>query len=217
MVGYHKIETLYNRNTDGSKGLVEGDWRDPTVQFLADLDWEWTEKIDGTNISVVWDGHKVEFHGRTERANIPAHLVNKLLDMFGGETNEELFEQKFGETPAILFGEGYGVKIQSGGSYIPDGVSFILFDVFMPEQGNWLPREAVNDIATYFNIDAVPVVGVGPLSKAVEFVKTKPKSTIGTANMEGVVCRPVVELRNRCGNRAIVKIKVRDFTDNDGK
>lgn len=31
--------------------------------------------------------------------------------------------------PVTIFGEGYGVKIQKGGNYIPDDVNFILFDV----------------------------------------------------------------------------------------
>ena len=30
--------------------------------------------------------------------------------MFGGNANEELFEQTFGEKEMILFGEGYGKK-----------------------------------------------------------------------------------------------------------
>jgi hypothetical protein len=37
-------------------------------------------------------------------------------------------------------------------------------------------------------------------------------STIGKAPMEGLVARPKVELQDRCGNRMIVKIKVKDFT-----
>lgn len=34
---------------------------------------------------------------------------------------------------------------------------------------------------------------------------------LGTANSEGVVGRPAIEMQDRCGNRVIVKIKVRDF------
>lgn len=40
---------------------------------------------------------------------------------------------------------------------------------------------------------------------------SKPKSTIGTADMEGVVARPVVEMKDRMGRRVITKIKVCDF------
>jgi hypothetical protein len=52
----------------------------------------------------------------------------------------------------------------------------------------------------------------GTIEEAVEFVKTKPMSTIGTAPMEGLVGRPKMELRDRAGKRVIVKIKVKDIT-----
>lgn len=210
MIEYHKIETVYNRDINGTKQLVEGSFRNPLVEFLKDNEWEFTEKIDGTNIRIHWDGHKVNYGGRTERANIPAHLMNKLLELFGTHETEELFEQTFGETEAILFGEGYGAKIQSGGDYRKD-VSFILFDVMIG--GNYQSRETVESIATRFGIEVVPIVVTGTLQDGIEFVKGHPSSTIGTAIMEGVVGRPKVEVRDRCGNRVIVKIKWRDFKE----
>lgn len=212
MIEYPKIETLFNRDTEGTKKLIEGSWRNETFEYLKDNQWYCTEKIDGTNISVLWDGHKISYYGRTERASIPAHLMNKLIELFGGETNEQLFEQKFGEMPVILYGEGYGAKIQKGGGLYRSDVSFILFDVYLPEQKTWLKRESVEDIATAFNIDVVPVILTGTLQEAVEYVKQKPMSTIGTAPMEGLVCRPKTEFLDRMGKRVIVKVKVRDFT-----
>lgn len=210
MVEYTKIETPFERDMDGSKKLIEGKYRNEAVYYLKDSQWICTEKIDGTNIGIVWDGHKVSYQGRTERAQIPTHLMNKLIELFGGDVNEELFEQKFGETPVILFGEGYGVKINNGGNYRSD-VSFILFDVYLPDQNLWLKRDAIEDIAKAFNVDAVPIVMRGTIQEAVQFVKTKPKSTIGTANMEGLVCKPEVDLLDRMGRRVMVKIKVKDF------
>lgn len=206
---YHKIETLFERDMDGSKKLIEGRFRNETVEFLKDAEWVFTEKIDGTNIQIHWDGHKVEFGGRTERAQIPTPLVNYLNETFGGEINAQLFEQKFGETDVILFGEGYGPKIQSGGGLYRDDVSFILFDVLIGDI--WLRRGDVEDIAKTFSIDVVPIVGVGTLADGVAFVKAKPMSTIGKAKMEGIVARPKIEVRDRLGRRIIVKIKVRDF------
>lgn len=213
MKEYHKIETLYNRDTEGSKRLILGDYRNETVEYLKYCQWDFTEKIDGTNIRVHWDGHKVTFGGRTDKAQIPEHLAKKLNEMFGGSVNEELFEQKFGETEVILYGEGYGPKIQSGGLY-RDDVSFILFDVeVLCSDGSsvYLKREAVEDIGKYFNIDVVPIVLTGSLDKGVEYILGHPKSRYGTAYMEGVVGRPKVEVRDRMGRRVIVKIKWEDF------
>lgn len=209
MIEYHKIEPPFIRE-DGTKKLIEGKFKNETLEFLKDLKWQFTEKIDGTNISIVWDGHRVEFRGRTERAQIPAHLVNKLNDLFGGQVNEEMFEQIFGDTPMILYGEGYGYKIQNGGAY-RDDVSFILFDVYQPTTDIWLKREAVESIANQLGIEVVPIILEGTINDAVEFVKTEPLSTIGKAKMEGVVGRPCIELKDRMGKRVITKIKVFDF------
>lgn len=212
MIEYVKIETPYIRSEDGNKKLIEGQFRNETVRYLKDTIWEFTEKVDGTNISIVWDGHKVEFHGRTERAQIPSHLVNKLNELFGGETNEEMFEQIFGETPMILYGEGYGCKIQKGGDY-RDDVSFILFDVYQPTNDIWLKRNDVEDIAKKLGIEIVPIVCRDTIEGAVRLVKTKPDSIIAKngAKMEGVVGRPIIELKDRLGKRVIIKVKVRDF------
>ncbi len=208
MIEYNKIETLYKRDMEGTKKLLEGEFRNPAVEFLKDNIWQFTEKVDGTNIRVYWDGHKVQFGGRTERAQIPANLVNYLNNTFGTSEAEQIFEEKFGETEVILFGEGYGPKIQNGGLYRSD-VSFIMFDVLI--SNNYQPRESVEDIAKAFGIDVVPIIFEGTIQEGVDFVKGHPDSTMGTAKMEGLVGRPKVEMRDRCGKRVIVKIKWEDF------
>lgn len=209
MKEYHKIETIFERDTDGSKKLIPGKWRNKTVEYLRNNSWFFTEKIDGTNIRVHWDGHKVSFGGRTDSAQIPVPLMNYLIATFSGEINEQLFEQKFGETEVTLYGEAYGPKIQKGGGLYRDDVSFILFDVLIGDV--WLERHNVEDIANTFGIDVVPLMGVGTIQDAIEWVKEKPMSYIGKAPMEGIVARPVVEIRDRMGKRVIVKIKVKDF------
>jgi len=67
---YPKIYGPYLRHTEGPdrNKLIEGAWSRPEIGYLADFEWHFTEKVDGTNIRVHWDGHKVEFGGRTERA-----------------------------------------------------------------------------------------------------------------------------------------------------
>lgn len=212
MITYDKIETVFARDMDGTKKLIPGTYLSQTVEFLKDNVWEWTEKIDGTNIGVVWDGYHVSFQGRTVASQIPAPLVNKLNDIFGTSEAEQMFEQLFGDRNVILFGEGYGNKIQKyGNKYIPDGVNLILFDLWI--NGNYQTRENVERAAKSFGVPVVPIVGSGTLEEAIGFVKGHPNSVVGDLPMEGVVCRPKMELRDRCGNRVIVKIKWKDFKD----
>lgn len=210
MKKYHKIETLYVRD-EKTKKLIVGNFRNKTVEFLKDNTWQFTEKVDGTNIRVHWDGHNVIFGGRTDNAQIPAHLINRLNELFGGEANAQLFEQKFGETPTTLFGEGYGPKIQSGGAY-RDDVDFILFDVTVGDV--YLKRESVEDIAKYFGVDVVPIVLEGTIQDGVDYVTKGDRKSIIAQNgalIEGLVGRPKEELYDRIGNRMIVKIKYKDF------
>lgn len=210
MQTYNKIETVFQRDTDGTKKLIDGAYRDETVKFLADtVAWEFTEKIDGTNIRVHWDGYRISFAGRTDKAEIPQHLSEKLNSIFISSETEELFEQTFGKKEVILFGEGYGTKIQSVGKQYRQDVGFILFDVMI--NGNYQSRECVKKTAKCFNLEIVPIILTGTIQQAIDFVKSNPKSTIGTALMEGVVGKPKVELQDRTGKRLIVKIKSKDF------
>lgn len=213
MFEYQKIETLFNRETTGKKKLIEGEFRNKTVELLKDFPWLFTEKIDGTNIRVHWDGHKVEFAGRTDKASIPQPLLNRLNELFAGSVNEELFEQLFGDKDVILFGEGYGNKIQKVGKLYRNDVDFILFDVMV--DGLYLIRGSVDDIAKTFNVDTVPIIMIGTLQEGIDYVKKAPQSKINTnAPMEGVVGKPLGDLCDRLGNRIVVKIKVCDHCDN---
>lgn len=209
MKEYHKIEGLFKRDEE-TKQLMPGVFRNEAVDLLQGCQWEFTEKIDGTNIRIHWDGHSVSIAGRTDKAIIPARLLTYLQETFCGDVNEQVFEEHFADKEVTLYGEGYGAKIQNGGNYRPDN-AFILFDVEI--NGAFLARKDVCDIARYFGVDAVPIVLQGTIAQAIEFVKQRPKSTIGTADMEGVVGRPLVELCDRRGNRIIVKIKARDMQE----
>lgn len=215
MKEYEKIETIYARDTEGTKKLIFGEFRDKTVEFLRHINWVWTEKIDGTNIRVHWDGHRISWAGRTDKADIPKHLDDKLNNLFGSNVMEEMFEQLFGEKEVTIYGEGYGCKIQNGGNYIPDkktnqDCDFIVFDIEI--NGVYLERKSVEDICKSLVLKVVPIVGIGPLTDAVRYAKYRHTSLLSDLqDMEGIVCRPEVELRDRLGKRLIIKLKYKDF------
>jgi hypothetical protein len=201
---YHKIPGPFKRATSGpdKNKVIPWEWSMPEFEVLSDIPWLFTEKIDGTNIRIVWDGHDVEVRGRTDRANLAPDLLKTLMEMFP----EELMEQTFGANPVILFGEGYGPGIQKGGGNYRTDKSFILFDVHIG--GWWLMRDSVEDIAKSLGIDVVPVVHESSLSGAISVVAYKEfKSTFGDFLGEGIVGTPKVPLFNRKGERIIVKLK----------
>jgi len=203
---YHKIQTVFKREPQKPCRIIEGDWTQPEFDMLKDIQWEWTEKIDGTNIRVVWEGKDVTFEGRTDDSQIPIFLYTKLAETFPSVKMKKLYPDSI----MTLFGEGYGNKIQKAGKdYIEDGCSFILFDVYCG--GVWLDRKDVEDIADKLGIKAVQVVGRGTLNEAIEYVRTGFESKEGKLKAEGLVLRPPVELLDKQGHRIITKIKHVDF------
>ena len=206
MKEYHKIETLFVRDEKTFK-VVPSQWKLPEFAYLAENYWVWTEKVDGTNIRIMWDGEHRQFGGKTDNAQIPAFLVQRLDDLFPSDKLKAIFPDV---SQACLYGEGYGARIQKGGgNYKADGVDFVLFDVKVGEW--WLERPNVLDIAARLNLHTVPIVGVGSLSNAAEYAKVGFKSEWGNFPAEGLVVRPATELRTRSGHRIIGKIKHNDF------
>lgn len=124
---------------------------------------------------------------------------------------EQVFEQTFGSKEVILYGEGYGPKIQKNGELYGDDVSFILFDVKI--NGTYLDFANVIDIGESLGIDVVPILMEDDLISIIDFVAEGHKSTIGNNDMEGVVARPKYPLYDRRGNRIIVKVKYNDVKD----
>lgn len=208
MKEYHKIQTCFKRD-EKTKKIIENDWSLPEFEYLKDNQWVFTEKVDGTNIRVMWNGDRVVFGGKTDNASIPVFLLYKLQELFEGTAKRQLFIDKLGTDEICLYGEGYGAKIQSGGNYIKDGVSFVLFDVRIGDW--WLQREDVEDIANHFGIKVVPIIGEGTLAEAIEITRKGQKSQWGDFLSEGIVARPKAELKTRKGERLITKIKHRDF------
>lgn len=210
MTEYHKINTIYKRDmTSKRKTLIEGDWTCEEFEYLANNPWVFTEKVDGTNIRVVMDGGKSSFftfEGREENSLIPKPLQAALVALFHPLT--ERMREDF-PTGGVLYGEGYGPRIQKGGGNYRTDVSFVMFDVHVG--GYWLRRHTVEEIGTAYGIDVVPVIGRGTLHDAVKWAKEGIRSQWGDFEAEGIVARPAVELFNRGGKRIITKIKCRDF------
>lgn len=230
METYHKINAPFKRDMTGEitgqKGkLIIGDWARPEFEYLADNEWRYSVKMDGTNIRVElhkgFDFYSAEYGGRSDNAVIPKPLLSYLEATFPTypswrrdiqapsyyDRYKEVYEWMGVFTQGekvVLFGEGYGPKIQGGGKYRDDH-SFILFDVRVGDF--WLSRENVVDVGVKLGIDVVPEVGRGSLYEAIELVTGGLRSQFGDFYEEGLVCRPVVDLFNRKGERIITKVK----------
>lgn len=202
---YPKINTIWKRDKDNKFNIIEGDFSKP--EFEAIRLWDITEKIDGTNIRVMYENGGVTFGGRTDNAQIPAHLFTHLQNTF---TIDKMYKV-FGADTVTLFGEGYGPKIQKGGGLYRKDAGFILFDVVVGDW--WLNRSNVEEIALNLDIKCVELIGTMCYDDAVNYVQSSPTSLEADQikTMEGIVARsnPLMLFRN--GNPIMWKLKDRDF------
>jgi len=217
---YPKINTIFKRGKD--KKIINRYFS--KNEFKNQLFWHFTEKIDGTNIRIEFERkiettidvlknvsgllvRKVEIKGRTDKAIIPLHLFNYLKEIF---TEDKIAHTFPTANKIILYGEGYGKKIQGDKYKLGDKVKFILFDVWI--DGWWLEFDNVKNIAQEFDIDYVPEIGVMTYVKALNYIKAKPKSKLNDKVIaEGYVARGYPMIMFRDGTPIMWKIKVKDY------
>ena len=212
MKEYQKIDTLYK--FDNATKTYTDEFYSPYVEYLRNNKWLSSEKVDGTNVSVQFDGHRVEFHGRTERSDLPKEVLAILTEKFAGSEVE--FEQLFCGKQAILFMECYGGKIQGG---VYGGKERLIgFDIMV--NGQYLDKRCIGEIFAKFGVDCVEFKEIENLDEAINEVKSWAENTQagiskycekGTTVKEGLVCVPAVRIHDHQGKRIIVKIKVKDI------
>ena len=207
MSEYHKIETLYERDEKTHKLKPELILKNPTYGLLKE--WEWTEKIDGTNIRVMWspEDRSVRFGGRTDNALMDAQLLQTLMSQFPASAMETVFP----DAPAIIYGEGYGAGIQKGGGY-SETKKFIAYDVLVGCTW-WLNWANTCDVCKRLGCDVVPFIGAMSLEDATEMVRAGFPSCVGGGKVaaEGLVGRPSECLYDKKMHRLFAKLKTKDF------
>ena len=222
---YQKINTLFKR--DSNNVIMPDEWADPMFDYLANTKWEATEKVDGTNIRIIITPPATEgapvgvaFRGRTDAAQIPGHLLKRLEELFPVDKMTEQFDPAVRplKDTIVLYGEGYGEKIQSGGRYTKGGADFILFDIRVGDW--WLLRDKVEGVAAGLGIEVVPLVGYMTIPEAIEYVRRGFTSMIAadpTLPAEGLVLKTPVGLLDRTGQRIVANVKTVDFRKLEAK
>jgi len=204
---YSKINTLWKREDNKKGNIIEGEYS--MLEFHNIKLWYVEEKIDSTNVRVIYTPDTLEFRGRTDNAKI--HEQGKLLEWLKENITISDLKKEFGDTEVILYGEGFDPKINT----MWTDTGFVLFDIKIGKF--WLTRDSVKDIAERLFLDTPPFLGVMNEEEITQYVKTEPYSKyIGDRYdmfylSEGIVARPVNELFARNGDRVIFKLKLSDY------
>lgn len=214
MYKYPKMETLFKRDENFK---VTNEIRLPEFENIKK--WLITEKIDGTNIRIIYTpDDKLLIRGRTDKASIPTFLLEELQNMFTVEKVKAILDNPI-EKGLCLYGEGYGAKIQKGGGNYNKGNSFRLFDIWI--DGCWLEWDSVEDIAKQLGIKTAPTAGLMTIKEAIGLVENKDYLFLHSRVAfdenkkeilaEGIVARAYPMMLFRRGNPIKWKLKVKDY------
>lgn len=201
---YPKIQSIYKRDmSKKNKPFIIGKFSCPEFEYLQHNEWEFTEKIDGTNVRVLWDGENFKFGGRTDNAQMPIPLLECLGLMF----DKAAFKAVFRGSGVTIYGEGFGGKIQNGGNYNKTE-TFAVFDIKIGDW--WIQRKDLENLCDDLCLEFVPVVGHGTLHDAIRLITDGLQSCWG-GEAEGVIIKPLHGIQVRNGSRIITKVKGKDF------
>ena len=168
------------------------------------------EKIHGTSANIRWHNGNVTFFSG-----------GSAYDVFIQNFDKEALTNHFiemGVDEMTIWGEAYGGSMQAMRKTYGDKLKFIVFEVLMGEHC-WLDVPNAEQIALRFGLDFVPYVKIPCTLEDIDAERDKPsvqavKNGIEEPRKrEGIVLRPLVELRKNNGERIICKHKNNDFME----
>lgn len=170
--------------------------------------WIVSEKLDGTNTRLIWDGYKLQVKGRTEQSEVISAQKELLATL--SDNGNFLFDETFGEKEVIIYGETFGKKIQNNPYHIEP--TFRVFDINIG--GVWLEYHNVEAISKSLGLEMVPHSVIKGWNAVVEaFTDVYFDKLEAGEYFEGLVAIPAHMPLTRKGERVITKLKVRDFEE----
>jgi hypothetical protein len=167
------------------------------------------EKIHGTSAHVSWKEKKTHFFaGGCSHENF--------LKLFDEAALIKAFEST-GLPEVTIFGEAYGGKLQGMSGTYGKELKFIAFDVKVDD--NWLAVPQAEDVCKTLGIEFVHYVKIS--TDLQEIDKQRDAESVQAVRngmpvgklREGVVLRPIVEVKKNNGERILAKHKREEFAE----
>ena len=209
---YYKIYSPWSRTDIKSKTVNTEVFSDEYVEMLQNINWIGTEKVDGMNVNLYYDGNHIQFLGHTDKTQFDKE-VKDFLDSLITPEREQILEQIFGEKEAFICGELIGPKIQNNYYSLTEYKIFV-FDVYCKTTDTYWEYKYTKELAEYIGFDFVPVFDIGSLNDIKNTVKRTPSSSVNdkiNVEIEGIVIKPEHELKKANGERIIYKVKICDL------
>lgn len=198
---------MFNRNENF--GVDTKSYRRP--EFAHIDQWLWTEKLDGSNISIAASKFGTTWRGRTPNSQFNLEIVNHLnlrVEAWTGILDNVLNENKLDSIE--FFGEVFGPNIQNGQKYAST-INTKFFDIRV-DQRLWLDWNTCREYSRVLGYE-MPAFGLVGTNALVDMVRegfpTKESRHGGWA--EGIVAKTPIPLYNNNNDRLIWKLKTKDF------
>ena len=170
------------------------------------------EKIHGTSAHIGWkfETKQVNFFSGGEKHD-------NFIALFDKEFLKSKFEEIFPDQDVVIFGEAYGGKQQGMSHTYGKELKFIGFDVKVGFV--WLNVPNADDVCKKFNIEFVDYVKIPTELSLLNNERDRPSVQAirnGIPELkkrEGIVLRPLVEMKTNNGERVIAKYKPDEFNE----
>jgi hypothetical protein len=167
------------------------------------------EKVHGSSAHVSWNVNEVEFFaGGTKHDNFVALFDRQVLaDKMAA----------IGEPHFTVYGEAYGGKMQGMSKTYGPNLRFIAFEVQIGEV--WLAVPQAEEVARKCGLDFVPYklvstdLAVLDAERDSDSEVAKRCGIVEPRHREGIVLRPLIEVRKNNGVRIIAKHKRAEFSE----
>lgn len=216
---YNSIENHYNnRNISYIEMLPEA----------HDTKWVVTEKIHGTNFSIMCDGENVSYGKRSGPIKPNEKFYNYMVLEKYKENVKSLHENLGGNVQ--IFGEFAGEGIQANTTIMYGEKDFYVFDI--KHNGEYLDFNEVVNLCACHGLKLVPVYKyLNSFDEVVNFIKTEQETDFAFSSLikqnlpyklepptennlaEGWVVKPVKPLFLGNGSRVIIKCKTSKYLE----
>lgn len=164
------------------------------------------EKIDGTSSHVGWHSENKQVHyfsGGEDHSTF--------VELFDTANIKAKFEELFPDKNVVIYGECYGGKQQGMSHIYGKQLKFVAFDVKV--DGVWLNVPNAEDVAGKFGLEFVHYDRIDVTLENLKAYMDAPSVQAIRNGMgdnkprEGIVLRPLIELKMNNGERVIAKYK----------
>jgi len=174
-----------------------------------------------------------KIHGTSANVSFKSENVGGELKFFSGGASHMLFMEffdrekllenfkKLGQDNVTVYGEAYGGKMQGMRKTYGDKLCFTAFEVKIDR--TWLSVEKAQNVCSQLDIEFVPYKKILCNMEAIDAERAEPsvisarRTGAEDNEREGIVLRPLEEMRLNNGDRIIVKHKNESFSERKSK